>query len=118
MKHYYLLLILLIMSSCSNNDRFLKTIFGHTRMNSFQKELAKATPEFREGWKDGCHVGIASGANSFYKLFLDNNRVDGFKKVNSKDYAAAYDAAFWTCYREEDGDSASSIYGSFFGGYK
>jgi len=86
---------------------------------AFKKELADASPDFQRGWADGCEVGIANGSvNTFYQMFYRNNAVDGYAKANSADYRTAWGDAFWYCARYTYIKQKSSIWGSYFGGYK
>jgi hypothetical protein len=84
----------------------------------FEDELKKSTPDFLQGWYDGCETGVHSGDNSFYKMFFKSNKQDGWKMVNSKDYATAWRYAYWVCYRSEYVDMKSSVWGSIFSGFK
>lgn len=82
----------------------------------FQAELAGASPDFSQGWKDGCEVGQAAGSDIYYKMFLKNNKVDGWKMANSSDYKTAWNFAFWYCYRNDYIDQKSPPFRSFFSG--
>ncbi len=77
-----------------------------------------SSPEFKQGWKDGCETGMAGGSNTFYGAFYDNNKADGYKMTTSGDYANAWGAAFWYCYRVDYIKQKSTIWGSVFGGYR
>lgn len=77
-----------------------------------------ANAEFRQGWKDGCEVGSASGANRFYKFFYRSNAVDGYKIVNSADYKVAWGDAYWYCYRDIYVKQKSSVWGAILSGYR
>lgn len=77
-----------------------------------------ASPEFKQGWSDGCEVGMASGSNTFYKMFYRNNAVDGYKMSSSSEYKTAWGNAFWYCYRYDHIKQGSGkIWGSMFSGY-
>lgn len=85
----------------------------------FKDDLAtKASPDFKKGWDDGCSVGRSTGANSFYRMFVKNNQVDGWKMASSPDYKIAWSYGFWFCYRDDHIDQKSTPYRSFFGGFQ
>lgn len=77
-----------------------------------------ASVDFRQGWDDGCEVGMSAGSNTFYKMFYRSNKIDGYKMVGSSDYKNAWNSAFWYCYRYDYIKHDGSIWGSPFGGYK
>jgi hypothetical protein len=72
--------------------------------------------EFRQGWEDGCEVGMAAGSNTFYKMFYRSNAVDGYKMTSSSDYKTAWGNAFWYCYRFDHIKTKSAVWGSMFKG--
>src|SRR3990167_2668535 len=65
----------------------------------FKETLRDASPEFQLGWQDGCEVGMSAGSNAFYRMFYDNNAVDGYRMASSSDYKTAWGNAFWYCFR-------------------
>lgn len=75
-----------------------------------------ATPEFRQGFEDGCEVGMSAGSNTFYKIFYRSNKIDGYKSTNSGDYKNAWGIGFWWCYRKDHWKTSSSIWGSMMEG--
>ena len=77
-----------------------------------------ASEDFKKGWEDGCEAGSSAGSNSFYKMFYKNNKVDGFKMNNSKEYEEAWTSSFWFCYRSDYVHDKGSIWGSYFNGYR
>jgi len=88
---------------------------------SFKERLASASPDFQQGWEDGCNVGMSGGSNTFYKIFYQSNAIDGYKSMESPQYNEAWNNAMWYCYRNDQikqGAQASSIWGSFFTGYR
>lgn len=88
-------------------------------INTFNKDLKSASPEFRRGWLDGCEVGThVASVNTFYRMFYTNNRVDGYAKINNADYRNAWDYAVWYCMRYEEIKQTSNMWGSMFGGYR
>ena len=109
------LLIALNLSSCAKS---IARIFPERPSAEFQKDLEKASPEFRQGWADGCEVGMSAGSNTFYKMFYRNNAVDGYKMAYSSEYKTAWSNAFWYCYRRDYIKLKSSIWSSTFSGYR
>lgn len=104
----------MISISCSNK---IAKIFPNRPNNEVAIE-GDASPDFKQGWKDGCETGMSAGANNFYKMFYRSNASDGWKAVKSSDYKTAWDNAFWFCYRADYFKHKSSIWGSVFSGYK
>ncbi|MFT6331881.1 MAG: hypothetical protein ACJAW3_000201 [Lentimonas sp.] len=82
----------------------------------FKKSLESATPDFKQGWEDGCEVGMSGGSNSFYQSVYDSNKMDGYKYSYSTDYRIAWERAFWFCYRTDFVDQKSTPHSSIFGG--
>ena len=104
--------IIFIFLNCSCKPRFKDP------SNEFKKDLVNASPDFKQGWHDGCESGMASGSNSFNQVFYKNNKVDGYKISYSSEYQTAWNNAWWFCYRKDYVNQKSMVYGSFFGGYK
>ena len=77
-----------------------------------------SSPEFKMGWSDGCEVGMSAGSNTFYKMFYRNNAIDGYRMTGSPEYKSAWSVAFWFCYRKDYIKQKSSIWSSYFSGYK
>jgi len=105
------LLILMITSSCEHFRPGWKA-----PSNFFQENLKEASPDFRQGWEDGCEVGMSAGSNSFNQMFYESNRQDGFKMAYSPDYKLAWGNGFWFCYRTDYIDQKSTPSGSVFKG--
>ena len=116
-KEYKILLLLcfLLVQSCSPK---MAAILPNRPDHAFDDDLEHASLEFKQGWKDGCEVGMSSGSNTFYKMFYRQNKVDGYKIANSPDYKAAWGNAFWYCYRYDFVKQKSSLWGSIFKGYE
>lgn len=110
-----LLLLLLVLSSCQS---YMAKILPDRPSKEFHDAMAEGSPEFAQGWKDGCESGMSAGSNNFYKMFYRINKVDGFKMTSSNDYGTAWSNAFWYCVRYDYIKTKSSIWGSTFGGYK
>ncbi|MCE3255693.1 MAG: hypothetical protein K0R25_1187 [Rickettsiaceae bacterium] len=110
MKFVILIITFISLSSCK--ARF------QSPADDFKEDLATASPDFQQGWKDGCDVGMASGSNSFYQMYHKTNRVDGYKMSYSPDYQTAWNNAWWYCYRSDWTDQRSTMWGSVFGGYR
>jgi hypothetical protein len=116
----YIVIIFFCFGTSSCNKSIAK-IFPERPNNELSNDPAKdkdASPEFRQGWADGCEAGMGSSSNTFYQMFYDNNKADGYKMMSSGDYRAAWSAAFWYCQRHSYVKAKSSIWGSTFGGYK
>ena len=110
----FVVILLFFLSSCATK---VAKIFPE-RANAEMDFENDVPVDFRQGWKDGCEVGMNAGANTFYKMFYRSNKVDGYKMAYSKDYKTAWGNAFWFCYRHDHIKHKSSLWGSFFGGYK
>ncbi len=111
--------ILLILASCSlfSCSNKIAKIFPN-RPNTEMEFAGEPSNEFKQGWEDGCEVGMSGGSNTFYKAFYQNNKVDGYKMATSKDYKTSWSAGFWYCYRHDHIKQKSSIWGSVLTGYK
>jgi hypothetical protein len=116
-KNLKKLLILALFSLFSCNSPLVEKLLPE-RPNRTMKIDESASPEFKQGWKDGCEIGMSSGSNTFYKMFYRNNAVDGYKMTSSSDYKTAWGNAFWYCYRYDHIKQNSSIWGSTFSGYQ
>ena len=112
---FFFLISTQLVSGC---NREIARIFPNRPDTEFAEELKTASPEFRQGWQDGCEVGMSAGSNTFYKMFYRNNAIDGFKFSGNNDYRDSWVNAFWYCYRNMYVRHKSSIYSSFFGGIR
>lgn len=112
------LLIILLLFNCFACAKSIAKIFVNRPDTEFDDDLKNASPDMKQGWKDGCEVGLSSGANQFYRMFNDNNAIDGYKFVNSLEYKNAWSNAYWYCYRTDYTKQASSLWGSMFSGYR
>lgn len=115
--HFVILISsLFLTSSCQRwiADKYLK---GRPSAE-FMKSFADASPEFLQGWEDGCETGMAGGSNTFYKMFYRNNAMDGYKMTSSSEYKTAWGNAFWYCYRYDAVKAKSPIWSTMFGGHK
>ena len=117
-KFFASLLLLTIVSSLTSCAPSIAKILPARPVLAFEKDLVATSPEFQQGWKDGCEVGMSAGSNTFYKMFYSNNAVDGYKMTSSSDYKTAWGNAFWFCYRYDYVKQKSSVWGSTFGGYR
>jgi len=110
---FLLLATVAMLSSCQKwvADRFLRG-----RPNESVKFGGDVSVEFRQGWDDGCEVGMASGSNKFYKMFYRSNKVDGYKMTSSPEYKTAWGNAFWFCYRYDHIKQKSKIWSGMFQG--
>lgn len=109
---YFVIVIFLVLASC--NPRKMP----NTAPTEFPQMRKNATPDFRQGWEDGCETGSNSIANLYHKMMVYDNKIDGYKITQSNDYKTAWNFAWWYCYRYMHVKHKSTIWGSFFGGYK
>ena len=113
---YLFLVLLLTLQSCG--PRFAKYL-PERPSRSFVADLeGEASPDFIQGWKDGCEAGMATGSNSFYKMYYRVNKVDGFKMTSSDDYNTAWNNAWAYCTRYDAIKHKSTIWGSVFAVYR
>lgn len=112
---FYLVISSFVLFSCALS---MAKFLPDRPSKEFKQTMAESSPEFAQGWKDGCEVGMASGSNTFYQMFYRNNAVDGYKMGNSSDYSTAWSNAYWYCVRYDMIKQKSSMWGSVFGGYK
>ncbi len=121
MKIIFALIITFAITSCHVNMRELGRKFPERPDGEFLKDIARGSPDFQQGWEDGCTVGMSGGSNTFYKIFYKSNQIDGYKTMNSPQYNEAWNSAMWYCYRYDqikNGTQASGTWNSVFGGYK
>lgn len=117
-KKYFTAILLVAVSLClSSCSRKIADIFPERPDKSFEADESWS-PEFKQGWKDGCEVGMSAGSNTFYKPFYRNNAVDGYKMTSSSEYKNAWGNAFWYCYRRDYIKLKSSLWGSYFSGLR
>ncbi|MFM7557765.1 MAG: hypothetical protein ACKO46_04280 [Alphaproteobacteria bacterium] len=102
---------------CSCSTKFQK-ILPAIADKELIDETNLTSEEYRAGWKDGCEVGISGGANTFYKMFYRNTKIDGYRMAYSTSYRDAWDSAFWYCFRHTYIRQKSSIFGSIFRGFR
>jgi len=117
-KHFTKLIFLIILLFAYSCSPKMARIFPGIADKEFPETLKNSSPDFIRGWKDGCEVGSSGGSNTFYKIFYRSNAIDGFKFSGNNDYRDAWVNAFWYCYRNMYVRHKSSIYSSFFGGYR
>jgi len=87
-------------------------------LDDYKEDLKNATPDFKQGWLDGCETGIRCGTNNFYQT-LYKTKQDGYKMSYSNEYSTAWSNAFWYCYRKEwTNIQNATTWSSVFGGYK
>jgi hypothetical protein len=113
-KKIWLLLILIGCSSCAPA---IGKMFPGRAFSEYRPDKDTSS-EFKQGWDDGCEVGMASAGNTFYKVFHNVHKVDGYKMVNSSDYSSAWNLAFWYCFRHDYIKQKSAIWGGYFSGYR
>ena len=105
-----LIIVILFLSSCAYR--------WEGPQKEFKDDLKDASPDFRQGWYDGCEVGRATGGKTYYRMFAKNNKIDGWKMSNSQDYQIAWTYGFWFCYRDDHIDHKSTGFGSFLRGFQ
>ncbi len=89
---------------------------GKAPSKHYEQDLKNASPDFKQGWEDGCETGMSGGSNSFYQTFYKANKQDGYKFTYSPDYKTAWSNAFWFCYRSDYVDQKSTPSSSLFKG--
>lgn len=111
-RNIFLVTLLLINCSCMKGLRI------KSPLDSFKDDLKNASPDFKQGWLDGCETGIRSGTNAFYQSLYETKQ-DGYKMAYSQDYPNAWGTAYWYCYRKEwTNIQGSTTWGSVFGGLR
>lgn len=110
--------LLLILSATSACQKWVGDLLPERPNNEVMFNKDEVSPEFRQGWEDGCEVGMSGGSNSFYQMFYRNNAIDGYKMTGSPDYKTAWGTSFWYCYRRDWVKQKSPIWSSVFGGYR
>ncbi len=124
MKKIFLIFIITIAAfATSSCNKSIAKIFPERPNNELSGKKnplldKNVSPEFKQGWADGCEAGMGSGSNTFYQMFYDSNKADGYKMMASSDYRTGWSAAFWYCHRLDFIKQQSSIWGSLFGGYR
>jgi hypothetical protein len=106
---------LVLLFSASSCQYYMSNIMPKRPDREFKVD-ENASPEFKQGWRDGCETGMAGGSNTFYKMFYRNNAADGYKMTSSSDYKTAWGNAFWFCYRYDYIKHKSSVWSGYFVG--
>jgi hypothetical protein len=112
-KNIIILLIISAVTSCALGKPRMKRL---EPSKFFKKDLENASPDFKQGWADGCESGMAGGSNSFNQSFYKANTQDGYKFTYSPDYKTAWGNAFWFCYRTDFVTQKSTPTSSIFRG--
>lgn len=105
------LLFILILTTACQRDAMWFGPAGHTLPQNIE-----GTPEFKEGWKDGCHSGLATYGPAHYKLWYSYYQNYGMLK--NPDYTAAWHESFDFCRHfnfkyHTQGTSGNVITGNF-----
>jgi hypothetical protein len=108
-KIFINIIVVLLLSSCGRWEGPHK---------EFKNDLKDASPDFQEGWADGCEVGRSTGGKAFYRMFANNNKINGWKMSTSQDYKISWTYGYWFCYRDDHVDQKSTGMRSFFGGFQ
>lgn len=58
-------------------------------------DIAQNSPDFQQGWMDGCESGKAVFSNAFYKMFYGYKRNP--EKVGNQSYETAWYAGYNYC---------------------
>ncbi len=116
MKIIRLVLLISALFLASSCESYMAEIFPERPTHEMDDSLVNASPEFQQGWRDGCETGMASGSNTFYKMFYRSNKVDGYKMAGSTDYKTAWSNSYWYCYRADYIKQKSPIWRSMFSG--
>lgn len=115
-KIFKILLIFAVLFSLNSCGKKISNFFPNRPNTAGVRIDDSMSVEFRQGWEDGCEVGMSAGTNTFYKMFYSSNAADGYKMSSSSDYKSAWGNAFWYCYRFDHIKTKSSIWGSVFKG--
>ncbi len=87
MKKYLALLAIVFLAGCNSFDSDLPYKPG------FMPELPKGSPEFTQGWKDGCATGLSAYGNDMYKT------VYRYRKTPEYETNATYTGAWRDAYQ-------------------
>ena len=117
-----IIFITLVISSCSEESKLKFRERFASSASDYKIKIRPVDPnssqDFKDGWRDGCEVGISAGANTYYKSFYKNNKADGYRMMNSPDYEMAWTNSFWLCYRSKFTHHKSNVWTSYFSGYR
>ncbi|MFT6077022.1 MAG: hypothetical protein ACJA02_000841 [Myxococcota bacterium] len=109
-------IIIILLAYSSFSCRFTARPAFREPSKFFKKDLKNASPDFKQGWEDGCESGMSGGSTSFNQNFYQANKQDGYKFSYSPDYKTAWGSAFWFCYRSDSIDQKSTTFNSLFRG--
>ena len=88
MKTLFVIMLAFSLSACGFK-------YGPQTLKSQGGIPQNGSPEFNQGWRDGCDTGMAAFGNYTYKLIY------GFKKdmnlLNNAEYTSAWNSAYNTC---------------------
>lgn len=115
-KYLFLVFLLVTFFTTSSCARWVAN-FLPERPDSAIKFGDDVSPDFKQGWHDGCESGMSAG-NSFYTSFYRNNTIDGYKITSSPEYKQAWYNSYWFCYRSDFVKQKSSIWGGAFSGFQ
>jgi hypothetical protein len=110
------IIIIILLSQVLGSCKIFRPSFKEPS-KYFKKDLKDASPDFKQGWADGCETGMSGGGNSFQQTMYKVNKQDGYKFSYSPDYKVAWNYAFWFCYRADYVDQKSTPFSSMFKGY-
>lgn len=116
MKNFLLIILAFLTLSTTSCQSYMADFLPERPTHKMDDSIKNTSAEFQQGWRDGCEVGMATGSNTFYKMFYRMNRVDGYKMAYSAEYKTGWSNSFWYCYRHDWVKQKSSIWGSMFSG--
>jgi hypothetical protein len=112
---FKIILIILLGSSLFSCRPGKIRLKGTEPIKFFKKDLEKASPDFQQGWADGCESGMSGGSTSFNQNFYKPTQ-DGYKFTYSPDYKSAWGSSFWFCYRSDSVYQKSKVFNALFRG--
>ena len=94
MRYVSLLLLMILLGGCQSQSGW----FDYSRPASMNITPPPGTPEFQQGWSDGCRAAIAS-INTDMNLMLASHKykIDGQLWAQSKRYKTAWKDAHYYC---------------------
>ena len=89
---FAILLSCAMLSGCSA-DSALAPIPGY--MEIINADLSMHSPDFQQGWRDGCQTGLAVYGNDYYKSYYGFTR--DTTKIANRRYETAWTDAYHYC---------------------
>ena len=86
-KHIAIICLMLLTSACS---------FKYMPQTLKDSGIPQnGSPEFNQGWRDGCDSGMAAFGNYTYKLIYNFKK--DMRLLNNQEYTAAWNSAYNSC---------------------